>query len=133
MPLFRRKPKPPPEPSTPIPAGEEVVRATTATLLYGKSTVPGALFLTDRRLLFEAKKGDARYLIVPFVEVQSSGLYPAPGGTMDMPASRRQCLFVETTNGEQVWWDFGEQDEREWLTLVQERADAARAPADEDS
>jgi hypothetical protein len=26
---------------------------------------------------------------------------------------------LQTTDGEQVWWDFGEKEEREWLPLVQ--------------
>jgi hypothetical protein len=33
---------------------------------------------------------------------------------------------VETAIGEQVWWDFGERDEREWLPLVKQRIDEAR-------
>jgi hypothetical protein len=48
---------------------------------------------------------------------------------MGAPMSRRQCLFVETTKGEQVWWDFGANDEREWLPLVQRHAESARAPS----
>jgi hypothetical protein len=129
MPLFRRTPKPPPPPSAPLSEGEEVERATKATLLYGKQELKGVLHMTNRRLLFEAAKGDARWMIVPYDEIASAGLFPAPGMTMGMPSSRRQCLCVETAKGEQVWWDFGEQDEREWLPLVQSHARAAR-PAD---
>jgi hypothetical protein len=46
---------------------------------------------------------------------------------MGAPSSRQQCLAVETEKGEQVWWDFGEREEREWLPLVKERAAAARS------
>jgi hypothetical protein len=110
-----------------LPAGEEVDRATRATLLQGRQAIKGILHMTNRRLLFEADKGDTRWMIVPFDEVRTAGLYPAPGLTMGAPASRRQCLAVETKKGEQVWWDFGEKDEREWLPLVQERAAAAES------
>jgi hypothetical protein len=110
-----------------LPAGEEVDRATRATLLQGRQAIKGILHMTNRRLLFEADKGDTRWMIVPFDEVRTAGLYPAPGLTMGAPASRRQCLAVETKKGEQVWWDFGEKDEREWLPLVQERSAAAES------
>lgn len=120
MPLFRRKARPMPAPGTELPAGEEVERGVTATLLQGKAAIPGALFLTNRRLLFEAKKGDARWLSVPFDEMKSAGLFPWPRATMGAPSSRTQCLTIETTSDEQVWWDFGERDEREWLPLVKQ-------------
>jgi hypothetical protein len=131
MRLFGRKPKPLPSPSADLPSGEEVQRATKATLLQGKDAIKGILHMTNRRLLFEANKGDARWMVVPFAEIKSAGLYPAPSMTMGAPSSRRQCLAVETTKGEQVWWDFGEKDEREWLPVVKEQA-AAAAPAEED-
>jgi hypothetical protein len=130
MPLFRRKP--PPQPSVELPSGEEIERSVRSTLLQGKSAMKGTLHLTNRRLLFEAEKGEARWMIVPFAEVKSAGLYPWPGATMGMPSSRQQCLVVETDAGEQVWWDFGEKDEQEWLPLVRSRVDAARPPATED-
>jgi hypothetical protein len=137
MPLFGRKskseptpPKPPPPISIDLPPGEEVERGTAAELLQGKQSIKGTLFMTNRRLLFEAKKGDARWMVVPFDEVRATGLFPAPGMTMGMPSSRRQCLFVETTKGEQVWWDFAEKEEREWLPLVQQHLAAAQ-PSDE--
>jgi hypothetical protein len=115
----KKEPKPPSSPSVELPAGEEVERSTRATLLQGKQMIKGMLFLTNRRLMFEAGKGDARWMIVPFEEMRSAGLYPWPGATMGTPASLQQCLFVETDQGEQVWWDFGEREEREWLPLVQ--------------
>jgi hypothetical protein len=124
MPLFGRKPKPPRPPSVEMPAGEEIERSTKATLLYGKEALKGALYLTNKRLMFEAEKGDTRWMIVPFAEMKSVGLYPWPGATMGMPSSRQQCLVVETTKGEQVWWDFGEKEEREWQPLVQARVTA---------
>ena len=127
MPIFRRKPKPPPAISIELPSGEEVERTVAAELLRGKSVLRGVLFLTNRRLMFEARSGDARWMIVPYDEVQSAGLYPAPNPHLGGPPSRRQCLCIETTKGEQVWWDFGEKDERDWLPLVQAKVDAARA------
>ncbi len=128
MPLFRKKPGPPPVPSVELPAGEEVERAVTATLLQGKSAMRGTLFMTNRRLMFEAKRGDARWMVVPFAEVKSAGLFPWHGAPMG-PSSRNQCLVVETADDEQVWWDFGARDEREWLPLVQQKAAAAREAA----
>jgi hypothetical protein len=125
MPLFRRKPRAIPQPSAELPSGEEVERAVQATLLHGKSAMKGTLYLTNRRLLFEAKTGDARWMVVPFAEVKSAGLYPWPHVAMGAPSSRRQCLVVETMDAEQVWWDFGTRDEQEWLPLVQEKARAA--------
>jgi hypothetical protein len=126
MPLFRRTPKPPRPISVELPSGEEVERAVSAELLYGKTAMRGALFMTNRRLMFEAQRGDARWMIVPYEEVKAAGLYPAPNLHLGAPASRRQCLCVETTNGEHVWWDFGEKDEREWLPLVQAKVEAVR-------
>lgn len=132
MRIFGRKragqpPKPPQQPAFGMPPGEEVARSTRATLLHGKSAMQGTLFLTDRRLIFEAQKGDARYMVVPFTEVQSVGLYRWPGATMGRPSSRLQCLCVVTDKDEQVWWDFGEKEEREWLPLVQQGVAEARA------
>jgi hypothetical protein len=129
MRLFGGKPKPLPPPSAQLPSGEEVERATKATLLQGKQAMKGILHMTNRRLLFEAQKGDARWMVVPFEEIKSAGLFPAPGLTMGAPSSRRQCLAVETTKGEQVWWDFGEKEEREWLPIVQQKAKAQGADA----
>jgi hypothetical protein len=51
---------------------------------------------------------------------------------MGMPSSRQQCLVVETRDGEQVWWDFGEKDERAWLPLVQQRVADAQPKDEED-
>jgi len=126
MPIFRRKPKPPPPISVELPSGEQVERAVVADLLRGKAVMRGALFMTNRRLMFEAQRGDARWMIVPYDEVMLAGLYPAPNLHLGAPASRRQCLAIETTKGEQVWWDFGAKEEREWLPLVQAKAQAAR-------
>ncbi len=124
MPLFGRKPKPLPPPSVDLPAGEEIERATKATLLYTRQAVDGVLHMTNRRLMFEARKGDAKWLIVPYAEVKSAGLYAWPGASMGRPSSRSQCLVLQTTDGEQVWWDFGEKEEREWLPLVQAKIPA---------
>jgi len=128
MPLFRRSPKPLPAPSTPLPPGEDVERAVKATLLYGTQRLKGILHMTNRRLLFEADKGEARWMNVPYEEMRRAGLYPWPGATMGLPSSLAQCLVVETTRGEQVWWDFDERAEREWLPLVQARLVAGVEP-----
>jgi hypothetical protein len=126
MPLFRRKPKPALQiaaPSLELPSGEDVERSIKATLLQGTERLGGALFMTNRRLLFEAQKGDAKWMSVPYEEVREAGLYRwhhAPLGR----SSLTQCLCVVTTQGEQVWWDFDERQEREWLPLVQARVPA---------
>src|SRR5581483_9113268 len=90
------------------------------------------LYMTNRRLLFHAGKGDARWLIVPYGEVKSTGIYAAPTATMGAPGVRAHCLFIETTKGEHVWWDFHDDEERAWLPIVQERASAATADEAED-
>ncbi|HYM15120.1 MAG TPA: hypothetical protein VEZ14_06140 [Dehalococcoidia bacterium] len=128
MPLFRRAAKPPPPPSVPLPAGEEVDRATAALLLQGKAAIKGTLHMTNRRLVFEAKSGDARWMIVPYAEIRSAGLHRA----MHAPGVRGRCLALETTKGEQVWWSFDEKAEEAWLPLVQQRAEAARAALEAD-
>ena len=71
-------------------------------------------------------------MIVPYEEVKSAGLFPAPNPHLGGPPSRRQCLYIETIKGEHVWWDFAEKEEREWLPLVQAKVAAARATGDED-
>jgi len=129
MPMFQRKPKPP---SVDLPAGEEIERSVRATLLYGRQSMDGSLHMTNRRLMFEARRGEARWMSVPYAEVASAGLYPWPGASMGLPSSRQQCLVVETTDGEQVWWDFGAKDEREWLPLVQAHVARARETAGQD-
>jgi hypothetical protein len=128
MPLFRRSPPKPP--SVDLPDGELVEQSVTATLLQGKDALKGTLHLTDRRLLFEARKGDARWMSVPFKEMQKVALYPAPGYAMGVPGSRAQCLWVETAAGEQVWWDFNAKAEQEWLAIVKSRVPAATGEAD---
>ena len=132
MPLFRRKPRPVPPPSTELPSGEEIERSVEATLVQGKAAMRGALYMTNRRLLFEARTGGARWMIVPWGEVKAVGLYPRPNRPMGAHGLGGRSLCVETTAGEHVWWDFGERDELEWLPLVQERAAAAAAEATEE-
>lgn len=132
LPFGNRAPKPPPPPSADLPAGEEVERATKATLLYGKEEKKGILHMTNRRLLFEAKKGEARWMSVPYDEILSAGLYRWPGAPMGLPSSKAQCLVIETEKGEQVWWDFNEKEEREWLPIVQSHLSRREASADEE-
>lgn len=113
--LQRAKP-----PSVDLPAGEMIERSIKATLLQGTTKVNGALYLTNRRLMFESEKGEARWMIVPFDEMREAGLYRwhhAPMGR----SSLNQCLCVVTTKGEQVWWDFDEHAEREWVEALQRR------------
>jgi hypothetical protein len=126
MPLFGRKPKPLGPPSAELPAGEEVERATKATLLYGRDEKKGVLHMTNRRMMFEAAKGDSRWMIVPYTDIKAAGLYRWPGAPMGRPSSKQQCLVVETVQGEQVWWDFDEKSEQEWLPLVQAKIPPAQ-------
>lgn len=125
MRIFKRspnsEPKPPPKISIELPAGEEVERGVSCELIQDKRGIDGTLFMTNRRLMFEARKGDARWMIVRYEEMRAVGLYPAPSSTMGVPSNRRQCLFIETTKGEHVWWNFGDKEEREWLPVVQSR------------
>ena len=116
--------------SVDLPPGEEVDRATTAELIHGKQGIAGTLFMTNRRLMFEAKKGDARWMVVPYGEMRSVGLFPGSSAAMGVPSSRRQCLFIETTKGEHVWWNFGDKEEAEWLPIVKDRAAASAAGDD---
>jgi len=128
MPLFKRNPRPAPLiPADALKSGEEVERGVRATLLQGSSAIKGSLYMSNRRLLFQADKGEARWLVVPYDEIKSVGLYRAPRVSMGAPGSRGQCLFVETKKSEQVWWDFGDEEERAWLPLVQEHVKTASA------
>jgi hypothetical protein len=119
-----------------LPSGETIERSVKATLLLGTDKLPGRLYMTNRRLLFEADKGEARYMSVPYHEMREAGLYRwhhAPMGR----SSLNQCLCAVTTKGEQVWWDFGEHEEQEWLPLVQghiasQAEPAAGQPAEEE-
>lgn len=134
MRIFRRSPKPEkplPPPSEGLKAGEIVERASKATLLQGKQEIKGTLHMTDRRLMFEADKGEARWMIVPYDEITSVGIYPWQHTEFGGPSSRARCLVVETTAGEQVWWDFGDK-EKEWLPFVKEKI-AARGSAEDAS
>lgn len=129
LPWSNRPPRAIPPPEEGLLAGESVERGVDAVLLQGKAEISGQLWLTDRRLLFRARKGEARWMIVPFTQARAAGLYPWPRATMGAPRSRQQCLYVETDVGEQVWWDFNEAEERTWLPIVQSRIEAARAAA----
>ena len=70
MPLFKRKPRPAPLiPDDALKPGEEVERSVRATLLQGKTAIKGGVYMTNRRLLFQAEKGEARWLVVPYDEI----------------------------------------------------------------
>ena len=128
MPLFKRTPKPVPPPSVELPFGEEVERGTDALLIHGKTQIRGVLHMTNKRLMFEARKGDTRWMVVPFGEIKSAGLHRA----MHASGLRGRCLAIETTKGEQVWWSFNEKDEQAWLPLVKAHAEAASTTASAD-
>ena len=128
MPLFKRKPHRPtnrlPAPDMDLPDGEAIEYSEKATLLHGTDKVPGALYMTNRRLIFQAQKGEAKWMIVPYTEVREAGLYRwhhAPMGR----TSLNQCLCLVTTKGEQVWYDFNEDAERAWLPLLQAHLEAS--------
>lgn len=128
--MFKRKPKPVEQVAPPVDlqAGETVERSLKASLLYGTDKIAGSLFMTNRRLMFEAAKGEARWMVVPYDEMREVGLHRwhhAPMGR----SSLNQCLCVVTNKGEQVWWDFAEHEEREWLPLVEAHV-AAAAPSE---
>ena len=125
MPLFGSKPKPI---SIELPSGEVAERSVRATMLEKSHAMKGTLHMTNRRLMFEADKGDARWMTIPDAEIASCGLYRWPGA-MGRPSSRSQCFVVETVQREQVWWDFGEKEEREWLPIVQAHAARVKAEA----
>ncbi len=132
MPLFKRKPPPLEQVAPPadLQAGETVERSLKAALLLGTDTIKGALYMTNRRLMFEAEKGEAKWMIVPYTEIREAGLYRwhhAPMGR----SSLNQCLCIVTTKAEQVWWDFEEHAEREWLPLVQAHVATAASASDE--
>jgi hypothetical protein len=115
-----------------LPSGEEIERSEKATLLHGTAKIPGRLYMTNRRLIFQADKGEAKWMIVPYTEVREAGLYRwhhAPMGR----SSLNQCLCLVTTKGEQVWWDFDEQAEREWLPALQSHLESSRPRAEDDS
>lgn len=126
MPLFKSKPKPP---SIDLPSGEAAERSVRATMLEKSRAVKGTLHMTNRRLMFEADKGDARWMTIPYAEIASCGLFRWPGAPMGRPSSLSQCFVVETVQAEQIWWDFGEKEEREWLPLVEAHASRAKAEA----
>jgi hypothetical protein len=130
VPLFKRKPKAPPALIIDLPQGELCERGVQATLLQGKTAMRGALYMTNRRLMFQATKGDARWLVVPFDEVKSAGVYPAPRATMGAPGASARSLFIETTKGEHVWWSFDAKEQDAWLPTVRERAEAAAKARD---
>ena len=128
MPIFRRAPKPAPPIPADLPAGEECDRSLRATLLQGKTAIKGSLYLTNRRVMFYADRGDARWLIVPFGEVRNCGVFPAPRAAMGAPGASPRALFIETTSGEHVWYSFDQKAQDEWLALIRDRTAVAEAP-----
>jgi hypothetical protein len=133
MPIFSRKPKPPPELPVQLPIGERCDRATRATLTQGKQTMSGALYMTNQRLMFYASKGEARWLVVPFGEVKSAGVYPSPRGHVGAPQAGGPALFIETTKGEHIWLAFDRKEQDAWLADVRKRAEEAAAATEDEA
>ena len=132
MPIFSRKPKSGPELPIQLPIGERCERAVRATLTQGKQSVAGALYLTNRRLMFYAAKGEARWLTVPFEEVKSAGVYASPRGHIGVPQAGGPALFVETTKGEHIWLNFDRKEQDVWLPEVRERVKMAAASVEDE-
>ena len=133
MPIFSRKPKVPPELPIQLPIGERCDRAVRATLTQAKQSMAGSLFLTNRRLMFYASKGEARWLVVPFDEVKTAAVYASPRGHIGAPQAGGPALFIETTKGEHIWLAFDRKEQDAWLLDVKKRVEeAAAAVEDED-
>lgn len=94
-----------------VEAGESLVGATEARLVAGDDPIPGVLFLTDRRMLFERREKVARKKIL-FITTESELVkevrWEAPLTDMErIDASearralvmKRETLAVETRNG----------------------------------
>lgn len=77
--------------------------------------------MTNRRLIFEADRGDARWLIVPLDEVAHARSYRTL-------ASAGFQLWVETTKGEQVPFSMSRRDAESWAEAI----DEVRRRAEED-
>ncbi len=112
----RREPNPPPC-NAPLSEGEAVLRGQPCALQYGRERKRGVLHLTNRRLIFEAERGDARWLIIPLDEVARAAAY------RDM-ASTAFRLWVETTQGEQAPFLMPRRDAESWARAI----DEARKP-----
>ena len=132
MPIFSRKPKPPPELPIQLPIGERCDRAVRATLTQAKQSVGGALYLTNRRLMFYAAKGEARWLVVPFDEVKTAAVYASPRGHIGAPQVGGPALFVETTKGEHIWFAFDRKEQDAWLADVKKRVQETAEPAEDE-
>src|SRR3972149_5700018 len=94
MPLFGRPPNPPPVPSAEMPPGEEVERGTKAVLLLGREAMKGTLYMTNRRLLFEAQEGGGRARGWPRPAARRA---PAAGGSRSPPPTG--CSSPPSGNG----------------------------------
>lgn len=132
MPIFSRKRKPPPELPVQLPIGERCDRAVRATLTQAKQSLGGALFLTNRRLMFYASKGEARWLVVPFDEVKTAAVYPSPRGHIGAPQAGGPALFIETTKGEHIWFGFDRKEQDAWLADLKKRVEEAGAAVEDE-
>jgi hypothetical protein len=111
LPWPRRRTGPPPC-NAPLAEGETVVRGQRCTLLYGRERKRGVLHLTDRRVIFQAERGDARWLIIPLEDVARAGAYRTPGGAAFQ-------LWVETANGEHAPFAMARADAQAWAKAIE--------------
>lgn len=111
LPLPGRRRKEAPACNAPLETGEAIIRAQRCVLIYGRERKPGALHLTSRRLVFEADRGDARWLIVPRDEISSAGAYRlrAPGAFH---------LWIRTAKGEEVVFALSRRDAEAWAEAI---------------
>ncbi len=103
----------PPSCNAPLADGEAVLRGQRCVLVYRRERKRGALHLTNRRLMFEADRGDARWLIIPLDEISRAGAYRAP-------ASTAYQLWVETTKGEQAPFAMSRRDAEAWAQAIED-------------
>lgn len=112
LPWPRRRPSTP-ACNAPLVEGETILRGQWCVLVYGRERKPGVLHLTDRRLIFEADRGDARWLIIPLDEVSRAGAYRALGST-------GYQLWIETANGEHAPFAMSRRDAEAWVRAVED-------------
>lgn len=113
----------PPSCNAPLAEGETILRGQRCVLVYGRERKRGALHLTVHRLIFEADRGDARWLIIPLEEVARAGAYRALALT-------GYQLWVETADGEHAPFAMSRRDAEVWARAVEEaRLDIAKSRA----
>jgi hypothetical protein len=111
LPWPRRRTEQPPC-NAPLAEGETILRGQRSVLVYGRERKRGALHLTTRRLIFEADRGGARWLIIPLEEVARAGAYRSPG-------SAACQLWIETTKGEQAPFAMSRDQAQSWVEAIE--------------